>query len=198
MKRKLKNGDYADIGQPLGVVEEYLPDKNSTYASDGVIYSSRVGTIKIDTNKKQISIKKQNEEQQRNLKVGDIVIGIVFMVRKYSIGVNIYVINNKVKFYSGYLGNVHVSQISKAYVEKIEDAFQKTDIIRAKVSKLNINEVDLSTENLNLGVISADCSRCGTPLIKIKKNILKCPVCENVEKRKLANDYNSVKTRLII
>ncbi|GAG98858.1 unnamed protein product, partial [marine sediment metagenome] len=38
---------------------------------------------------------------------------------------------------------------------------------------------------------------CGAPLYRTKRDLLKCEICENVEKRKLANDYGSVKTRLI-
>lgn len=198
MTNNTKNGEYASIGQRLGVVEEYLPDKNSTYADKGVIYATRSGAIHIDSHKKKISVKEPDESKRQKMKIGDIVIGIINFVRKYSVGVKIYIINNNVKFFSGNLGNVHVSQISRNYVEKIEDAFQKTDILRAKVSKLNYNEVDLVTDQPNLGVISADCSRCGGPLYLIKRDLLKCEICENVEKRKLANDYGSVKTRLII
>lgn len=198
MTNNTKNGEYASIGQRLGVVEEYLPDKNSTYADKGVIYATRSGTIHIDSHKKKISVKEPDESKRQKMKIGDIVIGIIKFVRKYSIGVEVYIINNNLKFFSGNLGNVHVSQISRNYVEKIEDAFKKTDILRARVSKLNYNEVDLVTDQPNLGVISADCSRCGGPLYLIKKDLLKCEICENVEKRKLANDYGSVKTRLII
>ncbi len=198
MTNNTKNGEYASIGQRLGVVEEYLPDKNSTYADKGVIYATRSGAIHIDSHKKKISVKEPDESKRQKMKIGDIVIGIINFVRKYSVGVKIYIINNNVKFFSGNLGNVHVSQISRNYVEKIEDAFQKTDILRAKVSKLNYNEVDLVTDQPNLGVISADCSRCGGPLYLIKRDLLKCEICENIEKRKLANDYGSVKTRLII
>ncbi len=196
MSKKVKNGDYASIGQRLGVVEEYLPDKKSTYSDNGVIYATQSGIININIDKKKISIKKLNKEDHRTLEIGDIVIGIITYIRRYSVGIRIYVKNNKVQYSSGNFGNVHVSQISKAYVEKVEDAFQKTDIIRAKVSKLRFNEVDLSTEGSDLGVISSDCSRCGAPLYKIKKDLLKCQVCENVEKRKLANDFGTVKTRL--
>lgn len=196
MTKKVKNGDYASIGQRLGVVEEYLPDKKSTYSDNGVIYATQSGIININTDKKKISIKNLNKEDSQTLEIGDTVIGIVTFIRKYSVGIKIYVINNKVNYSSGNLGNIHVSQISKSYIEKIEDAFRKTDIIRAKVSKLKYSEVDLSTEGVNLGVTSADCSRCGAPLYKIKKDLLKCQVCENVEKRKLASDFGTVQTRL--
>ena len=197
MTKNTKDGEYAFIGQRLGVVEEYLPDKKSTYADKGVIYATRSGRIYIDSHKKKISVKRFDERKRQNMIIGDIVIGMINFVRKYSVGVEVYIINNNVKFYSGYLGNVHVSQISRNYIEKIEDALQKTDIIRARVSKLKYNEVNLVTDQPNLGVISADCSRCGAPLYRTKRDLLKCEICENVEKRKLANDYGSVKTRLI-
>ena len=198
MTKNAKDGEYASIGQQLGVVEEYLPDKNSTYAGMRVNYATQSGIIDIDSYRKKISVKSLDKNKRQNLKVGDIVIGIINFIRKYSVSVEIYIINNNVKFYSGNLGNIHVSKISKNYIEKIEDAFQKTDIVRGKVIELKYNEVDLVTDQPNLGVISADCSRCGGPLYRIKRDLLKCEICENIEKRKLANDYGSIKSRIII
>jgi len=198
MKEKVNDGDYAYIGQPLGVVEEYLPDKNSTHTSEGIIYASKSGTVRIDLKRKKISIEDYNEKHVPALIKGDIVIGAVGFVRKYSVGVNIGVVNNRVLYNSNFFGNIHVSHVSKSYIEKVEDGFQKTDIIRAKVVKMRLNEIDLTTEDRDLGVIAADCSICGTSLEKIKQNLLKCPRCENIEKRKIASDYDSVDSRLIV
>jgi len=198
MREKVKDGDYAYIGQPLGVVEEYLPDKNSTYSSEGIIYASKSGTVRIDLKRKKIFIEDYNEKHTPALIQGDIVIGIVGFVRKYSVGVNIEVVNNRIVYNSNFFGNIHVSHVSKSYIEKVEDGFQKTDVIRAKVVSMRLNEIDLTTEDRDLGVIAADCSICGTPLQKIKKDLLKCPRCENIEKRKLATDYGSVENRLIL
>lgn len=198
MNKKVKAGDSVEIGDPLGVVEEYLPDKFSAYAKDGIIYATKSGKVNIDLNRKKISVKGENQKHVPALKIGDVIIGIVTFVRKYSVGITIEVVNNRVMFNSNFFGNVHVSQISNSYIEKVEDGFQKTDIIRARVTKLKYNEIDMSTDSKNLGVVAADCPFCGTTLEKIKNNLLKCPLCQSMEKRKLADDYDSIDTRLIL
>lgn len=195
-KKSLKNNDVVLTGQFLGVVEEFLPDKQSTFVKDGQIYASKSGLLNINDEKRVIEIKTHQEEDRKIAKVGDIVIGPILFLRQYSVGINFYTINRKIHFNSNYFGNIHVSQISDRYIEKIQDAFQITDIIRAKITELNFNEYNLSTNGKNLGVIHADCVICGTPLVKIGRNKLRCERCGNQETRKLADDYGNVSETL--
>ncbi|MHA2431159.1 MAG: exosome complex RNA-binding protein Csl4 [Promethearchaeota archaeon] len=192
MKKSIKNKDIVLTGQYLGVVEEFLPDKQSSFIKDGKIFATKTGIVLINKEKKEIEIKSHQEKDRKTLKVGDIVIGTVLFLRQYSIGINFQTINNKLHFNSSYFGNTHVSQISHKYIEKISDAFQITDILRAKVIEQTSNEFKLSTVGKNLGVIHADCVICGTALEKVGLNKLRCSRCGNIETRKLANDYRSV------
>jgi len=196
MKPLRKNNDIIFTGQYLGVVEEFLPDKQSTYVKDGEIFATKTGILHIDRNKREIEVKSHQEKDRKIVKIGDIVIGTLIFLRSYSIGLNFHTINNKIHFNSSYLGNIHVSQISHKYVEKISDAFQLTDIIRAKVMDQNQNEYVLSSVGKNLGVIHADCVICGTELEKIGANKLRCSRCGNLETRKLADDYGNVLEQL--
>ncbi|MFX1313966.1 MAG: exosome complex RNA-binding protein Csl4 [Promethearchaeota archaeon] len=188
-KKSIENNDIILTGQYLGVVEEYLPDKQSTYIKDGQIYASKSGLIVLDDERKQLEIKTHQEKDRKVVKIGDIVIGTVLFLRKYSIGINFYTINRKLHFNSYFFGNIHVSQIADRYVEKISEAFQITDILRARVIKQKFNEFELTTADKNLGVIYADCVICGTPLDQIGYNNLRCPRCGNQESRKLSSDY---------
>ena len=194
-KDTVKNKDLVITGQYLGVVEEFLPDEQSTFVKEGEIFATKTGTISINS-KRKIEIDTHQEEDRKTVKIGDIVLGPIIFLRKYSVGLNFYTINRKIHFNSSYLGNIHVSQISNKYVEKVKDAFQLTDIVRAKVAEQNANEFTLSTVGKHLGVIHADCSICGTVLDKVGFNKLKCSLCGNIEKRKLADDYNSTKENL--
>jgi len=194
-KKDIKNKDVVLTGQYLGVVEEYLHDELSTYVKDGDIFATKTGLISIDE-KRQIEVKTHQEEDRKTVKIGDIVIGPIIFLRKYSVGINFFTINNKIHFNSSYFGNIHVSQISKRYTENVKDAFQITDILRAKVIDKKVNEFSLSTVGNNLGVLHADCSICGTRLEKVGFNTLKCPSCGNNEKRKLSNDYGDVSHNL--
>lgn len=194
-KDTVKNKDVVITGQYLGVVEEFLPDEHSTFVKDGEIFATKTGMISVN-NKRKIEVETHQEKDRKTVKIGDIVLGPIVFLRKYSVGLNFYTINRKIHFNSSYLGNVHVSQISNKYVEKVKDAFQITDIVRAKVIDQNANEYTLSTVGKHLGVIHADCSICGTVLEKIGFNKLKCPLCGNIEKRKITDDYNNTKENL--
>jgi len=196
MKESVKNKDIVLTGQYLGVVEEFLPDKQSTYVKDGQIFATKTGIITINKDKREIEIQSHQEKDRKTVKVGDIVIGTVLFLRQYSIGITFHTINKKIHFNSSYFGNIHVSQISHKYVDKISDAFQLTDILRAKVVEQNSNEYNLSTVGKDLGVIHADCVICGTPLDKIGFNKLRCERCGNIESRKLAADYRDVSENL--
>ncbi|MFX1377569.1 MAG: exosome complex RNA-binding protein Csl4 [Promethearchaeota archaeon] len=195
-KKSLKDGDIVLTGEKLGVVEEFLPDKQSTFTKDGKIFASKSGMININNKERKIEISTHQEEDRKVVKIGDIVIGSILFLRQYSVGINFYTINEKIHFNSSYFGNIHVSQISDRYVEKISDAFQITDIIRARVIEQDYNEYKLSTTGKNLGVIYADCVICGDPLKKIGHNKLKCDRCGNVESRKISSDYGNVTDNL--
>ena len=195
-KKSYKDEDIVLTGQYLGVVEEFLPDKQSTFVKDGKIFASKTGMININDKERKIEISTHQEKDRKVVKVGDIVIGTILFLRKYSVGINFYTINKKIHFNSSCFGNIHVSQISDRYVDKIGDAFQITDIVRARVQEQNYNEFKLSTTGKDLGVIYADCVICGNPLIKIGHNKLQCDRCGNQETRKLASDYGNVTNNL--
>jgi exosome complex component CSL4 len=192
MKDSAKNNDIVLTGQYLGVVEEYLPDKQSTYVKEGQIFATKTGIVKIDKDRRAIEILSHQEEDRKTVKIGDEIIGTIRFLRLYSVGISFATINKKIHFNSSGFGNIHVSHISKSFIEKISDAFQITDIVRAKVIRQEENEYSLSTSSNNLGVIHADCSICGTTLEKIGRDKLRCSRCGNLENRKLANDYGNV------
>lgn len=192
----MKNEEIVTTGQYLGVVEEFLPDKKTTYVKDGNIFATKSGLIHIDEKRRELEIKTHQEEDRKTVRIGDVVIGAIVFLRKFSVGLNFFTINNKIHFNSGYFGNIHVSNISNKFIKEIKDAFQITDIVRAKVVKKNFNEYFLTTAGKNLGVIHADCVMCGTTLEKAGFNKLRCPFCGNFETRKITDDYGNVSMSL--
>jgi len=195
-KKSVNDKEMVMTGQYLGVVEEFLPDKHSTYVKDGEIFATKIGITSIDKNKREIEVKPMEEEKRKTVKKGDLVIGTILFLRAYSIGLSFYTINNKLQFNSPLMGNVHVSEISNKYVEKIQDVYQKTDIIRARVIGQESNEYKLTTKGKNVGVLHAECFVCGTVLDKTGFNKLECSRCGNIEYRKLADDYRKVEEKL--
>jgi len=196
MNESAKNNEIVIMGQYLGVVEEFLPDKRSTDVRDGQIFATRAGIVSIDKERRAIEIKSHQDEDRKTVKINDILIGTIQFLRLYSVGISFATINNKIHFNSSYFGNIHVSHISHKFIEKIADAFQITDIVRAKVIKKEQNEFSLSTVGDALGVIHADCSICGSTLKKIGQNKLKCSRCGSTANRKLASDYGNVSENL--
>jgi exosome complex RNA-binding protein Csl4 len=163
---------------------------------EGRIYATKTGIVKIDKDRRAIEILGHQDEDRKTVKIGDNIIGTILFLRLYSVGISFAAINNKIQFNSSYLGNIHVSHISKRFIDKISDAFQITDIVRAKVIRQEENEYSLSTVGNDLGVIHADCNICGTTLEKIDRDTLRCSRCGNTEHRKLASDYGNVSESL--
>ncbi|MFX1296594.1 MAG: RNA-binding protein, partial [Promethearchaeota archaeon] len=77
---EIKNGDLVLPGQKIAVIEMYMPGKG-TYTEGGIIYSAIVGEVNINNREKKVFvISKENKPSLP--KRGDIVIGIIKMVRK--------------------------------------------------------------------------------------------------------------------
>ena len=110
-KKSYKDKDIVLTGQYLGVVEEFLPDKQSTFIKDGKIFASKTGMINVNDQERKIGISTHQDKDRKVVKVGDIVIGNILFLRQYSVGISFYTINGKIHFNSSCFGNIHVSQI---------------------------------------------------------------------------------------
>ena len=178
------SGQFVVPGQKLGVIEEFIPD-SGTYVKDGSIYSTSVGYVLIDFANKKVSV----YPVARNMnvpKINSIIVGWVASVQ--SSHATIQIIKVGKKFLSGHFtGIIHISDVSRRYLDNMYDAFRIGDLVRAKVISDKNKTFHLSTKDENLGVLYAFCSQCGGILAK-RKN-LRCIVCGNVEKRKIASDF---------
>ncbi|GAH46037.1 unnamed protein product, partial [marine sediment metagenome] len=106
MKDSAKNNEIVITGQYLGVVEEYLPDKLSTYVKEGQIFATKTGIVKIDKNRRAIEILSHQDEDRKTIKIGDEIIGTIRFLRLYSVGISFATINKKIHFNSSYFGNI--------------------------------------------------------------------------------------------
>ena len=183
----MKKGDFVIQGAQLCGVEQYLGDNKSTFEQEDYVYASKAGIVKIDEEKRTILV----DDQRPSLRIekGDYVICEVTFVRKFSIGCRIAKCNENI-IHNRIYGNVHISQISNSYIESIDDAYKKTDIIRAKVSGRQNGELELTTKfGSELGVIYAQCTICGTIMVRQGINMVVCPFCGSTERKKLADDF---------
>ncbi|MHA1733030.1 MAG: exosome complex RNA-binding protein Csl4 [Promethearchaeota archaeon] len=193
--KPIKSGDFVMIGDPLCIVEQYF-GREGTFEEGGTVYAAVVGNVQINQQRRTIRV--QNEKARNVLaNRGDTVIGLVTTIRAYSVGLKLFKINDKIVYNHPY-ANVHVSKVSRRYLDKLSNAFVVGDVVRARVIGRTFLEYDLSTEDSNLGVIAAECSVCGHPLKRNKKgNLLKCDFCGNQEPRKVAFDYRKVREKTV-
>ncbi len=180
-----KTGHLVVPGERLGVIEEFIPD-SGTYVKDSVIYSKIVGRALIDLLNKRVSVYPLVTGELVP-KVSSIVVGQIGNAQSDNVLVRIFKIENK-RLSGEFGGILHVSDVSDRYIDSISDVCKPGDIIRAKVVSGKNRIFHLSTNDKNLGIVYAFCSRCGN-LLEPQRYELHCPKCGNTENRKIAPDY---------
>jgi exosome complex component CSL4 len=182
---KRDSGQLVLPGEPLGVIEEFVPDVG-TYVKDGVIYSKIVGRSLLDLLNRRVSVFPL-VHGARVPRVESIVIGQVSSVQTQIATVRIFKIGKR--FLSGFFtGLLHVSDVHLRFVESMFDVCKPGDILRAKVISEKNRAYHLTTKDKSLGVVYAFCSQCGE-VLELKGRGLQCPRCGKIEKRKTAIDY---------
>ena len=189
LEGELKSGDLVVPGQKIAVIEVYMPGPG-TYTENGIVYSSIIGEVRIDNKEKRVYVMPKEEKPSLPQK-GDIVLGSISMVRKQ---MAIADITNKpgYKPTTDFEGMIHISQVSKNYLENLSDAFKVEDKILAEVIDDERIPFVLNTAAPNLGVILAYCSECGNVLKPVGRR-LQCMQCRTIENRKISSKYGSYK-----
>jgi exosome complex component CSL4 len=180
-----ESGQFVVPGKRLGVIEEFMAGPG-TYVEHGTIYSETTGRALLDMLNKKVSVYPLVHAVSTP-RTGSTVIGQVSSVRNKNAMLRI--LNIGKRSLSGFFtGILHISNVSQSYIETMYSVCKPSDLMRAKVvSDLN-RAYHLSTEEKNLGVIYAFCSRCGH-LLQLGREKMQCPECGNVEARKAAEDY---------
>lgn len=186
-KEELKNDDFVFPGQKIGVIEMYFPGAG-TFEEGGIIYAAIVGYLQINKKDRVISIKKIKTIPIPES--NDIVIGRIDTIKKQ---VAIVDINNCRDFNpkTTFSADLHISNVSRNYVDNISDVFKPYDVIRAKVVNNKDNFFQITTADSSLGVILAFCCICGA-VLQLKGKNLYCSTCNRFEQRKIADDYGSM------
>ena len=175
-------------GTRLAVAEEFIAGPG-TYSTGNFIFSSVYGNVIIDLEKHEISVMPKSTTAAVP-KANDIVIGKIVNVSRQMVTVAVVSIKNQ-EIHPSYTLVIHVSSISRDYLETADEAIRLGDIVRAKILDAKTIPLQGSLIGSQLGVILASCSNCGERTKKIGRNKLKCPNCSLIESRKTAIDYGS-------
>src|SRR3990170_783615 len=176
-------------GDQVAVAEEFEAGEG-TYEREGLIFASTPGVLSLDATNRVARVRPFNPPAE--LKVGDIVYGVVDDIRQMMATATVAAIHGRTRQISGQSeGTIHISNVSESYTEDIRDMFHLGDVIRAKVIQVKPS-VQLTTAEPILGVVKAFCGQCRGPL-ELRGRELYCPRCERSERRKLARDYEDLK-----
>jgi len=182
---KHKSGQLVVPGDRLGVIEEFEPGPG-TFVEGGTIYSLTTGRALMDILNKKVSVY-PGIKAAGVPRVGSTVLGQVSEEQSKQAVIRIFQVGDRVLsgFFSGLL---HISDVSPRYVESMYDVCKAGDIVRARVISDKNRVFHLSTNEKDLGVVYAFCSRCGHVLL-FRRLRMRCPECGNTERRKPAQDY---------
>ncbi|WP_340819356.1 exosome complex RNA-binding protein Csl4 [Methanolobus sp. WCC4] len=175
-------------GDFIGTTEEFKAG-NGTYVNVADIHSLNTGYVKVNRKSRTISVVPETSVPPEIIE-GDVIVGNVVNMRDSVALVEIGAIKGKGdrEFKTNGAAAIHVSNVKDSYVKNLGQEFSLSDVVKAKV--INTQNMRLTTDGKDLGVMKAYCSRCHSPMDK-DNNRLKCPECGRVEKRKLSSDYGT-------
>lgn len=183
--KQIKSGDVVVPGDVLGVIEEFIPD-NGTYEENGLVLANTIGTVKKDLRTKRISVIAKNKPIIPSK--GAIVLGKAKETKKQLVDLMIGKIDEK-ELHPPLSSTLHISNVSERYTENIMDAYRIGDIIKAHIVDDKRKPCYVSTVGSEFGCILARCTKCGAYLKRKSRSTLKCPDCDNIEQRKISDDY---------
>lgn len=169
----------------MGVVEEFLPGPG-TYEQEGTIFAHFTGTAKKDLRNKRVTVVPTTRVPDLP-KEGATVLASVTYAHEKMATVSIWKIDGKT-LQNPFTALLHISSSSPRYERNMSDVCKAGDIIRARVIDMTNRIPQLTTAGRGLGVVKAFCSRCGA-VLEFTNRRLQCPSCENIERRRLTEDY---------
>ncbi len=166
-------------GEEIATEEEYTAGEN-TYVKNGKIISRALGTLNINEENKEASVKGKTIEE---LAYGDIVTGKVTLVKESTAVIELLSAEGNKRILGINTAQLPIRNISNEYVTDLNKIIKIGDIIRAKVVMSSPLAIDLNTKEKGLGVIKAYCSNCRREM-SFNNNQMVCIECGSIEDRK--------------
>ena len=175
-------------GQFIGVIEQFLPGQN-TYVEEASIYSTQFGMAHLDRRGLKVKVFPKRKAQLVPT-VGDVGVGEIVHASNQMTSIAITSVNGK-PCVPSYTCLMHISRISRKYLDSMDDAVRAGDIVRVKIIDAKTLPLQAESTGINFGVVYAECSECGGKLKKIGTDKLQCTSCESTENRKMSIHYGS-------
>ena len=174
-------------GQHLASAEEVIPGDN-TYSENDEVYSSAFGEMREREHKLEVSM-----DEGRKLFSPQVGSDLYCVVRRLSptkafmscVPLEGFGKKGSVSEVSAVLP---VQNIKRDHVREMRDEMRAGDIVKAKISKIVKEGIDVSVFGPAYGVVRAFCSDCRSRMV-LKDSALICSECGKEEKRKLSADY---------
>lgn len=180
-------------GDFIANVEEFLPGEG-TYQDNGKIFSAEVGVVHKDFERRVVSIESKTNKIPMLQRSGLVAIGVIAKANDKVAFVDLLPFEDGKRRYIPVPAStvLRVNNIKRGFVKSLKNEFNVGDIVRVKILEADSQNVVVSTDGPNLGVIKAFCSNCRHPLDKEGKDLV-CPQCGLKNHRHLANDYRKGK-----
>ena len=190
-----RDGDKVIPGDYLGTQAQFSPGPG-TYTKGTDIFSTRVGTVVVDSSKPPQPLLRVVAKHSLNSipNVGSVVVGRVLNISERLAKLVVISVDGKLlqEPLNGVLRKEDVRAVEKDTVD-IFASFRPGDIVRARVISLGESHTfyGLSTANNELGVIMATSER-GYPMGPVSWSEMQCSQTGVRETRKVAKVKNAV------
>ncbi len=187
---------FVTPGDRVCAAEEFVPG-DGLFEENGEVLAKTVGAVKFDEDERVASVVAPKRVPRFNVP-GSIVYGRVEKVYDQFVLVRLFPYKTR-RFRlippSPY-AVIHISRVRRGFVKDLRAEFGVGDWVRARVHSIEKRFfVQLTTEGREYGIIKAYCPHDRTPLRR-KGNLLYCPRCRRVVRRKIAEDYGNPRVPL--
>ncbi|KAL7574796.1 hypothetical protein ACA910_010641 [Epithemia clementina (nom. ined.)] len=212
-------GSIVTPGDRLGTTRQDLLSSNGTYVHGGHVYSSVLGTLKLDSPVVVVVVKGKKTTKPETLcfptqvvhpkpnppqvlRLGQVVLGRVVRLSIQQAFVNILAEQgggaSACCFSKAGEGIIRREDVRAGATEqvRIQDMFRPGDLVLCRILSLGDRRYVLGTAEPALGVVQAYCETSRQPMIPLSWKEMQCPVTGQKESRKCAKPPKILLDRL--
>ena len=171
-------------GEPVCVIEEFIPRMGVKVTSNGSVNAIYVGKPVFDLKRHEVSITPVKNVE--TIKKGDYVVAEVKNMHD-----RIAIASVLGKISKGPLKYPRTAVVLARREKSIEDVIGVGDILIGLVINAKNGMVTVDISPYNCGVLLAKCNTCGRVLVKKGKELY-CQKCQKTDRRKTLIDYGNI------